>query len=154
PGQMLFDLPFDYVLAMACWLAVLAVSFALLIAVRRRMRRRRLGMKPENGMAPHRLLWVNLGISLWIFLASLTVVELYFAVVYDASDAVNLTNVSKHWFKRHVEPGQKVLEFSDGRQTVYRDAREFPKTLPGGVRQICFVGDSFTFGHGVEHVAD
>jgi lysophospholipase L1-like esterase len=151
---MLFDLPFDYVLAMAAWLVVLAASLPLLIVVRRRMRRRRPGMKPENGVAPHHLLWVNLGISVWIFLASLTVVELYFAVLYDASDAVNLTNVSKHWFKRHVEPGQKVLEFSDGRQTVYRDNREFSKTLAKGVRQICFVGDSITFGHGVANVTD
>ena len=146
---MPFDLPFDYLLAMVCWLAVLAGSLPLLVIVRRRAVARQSGKKPRRFVK-----WANLALSIWIFLAALTVVELYFAIVYDRSDAVNATNVSKHWFKRHVEPVQKILRFSDGRQTVYRDEREFRKTVGDGQRQICFVGDSFTFGHGVARAAD
>ncbi len=146
---MPFDLPFDYLLAMGAWVVVLAGSLPLLVAVRRRAASRHPGKKPR-----HPARWANLGLSAWVFLATLTAVELYFAILYDRSDAVNATNVSKHWFKRHVEPDQKILRFSDGRQTIYRDEREFRKTLGEGQRQICFVGDSFTFGHGVPRVAD
>src|SRR5260221_14034288 len=117
---MPFDLPFDYVLVMAIWLAALAGSLPLLLVARRRLRTRRSDGR-SGSRVPRRVVWADLALSLWIFLAALTAVELYFAVVYDASDAVNLTNVSKHWFKRHVEPDQKVLAFGDGHQTVYRD---------------------------------
>jgi hypothetical protein len=89
-----------------------------------------------------------------MFLAALTAVELYFAILYDQSDSFNMTNVSKHWFARHIEPVQKVLRFSDREKTVYRDERAFPHELAAGQHHICFVGDSFTFGHGVPNVAD
>lgn len=146
---MPFDLPFDYLLATGAWVVVLAGSLPLFVAVRRRAASRQSGKTPRQ---PAR--WANLGLSVWMFLATLTAVELYFAIVYDRSDVVNATNVSKHWFKRHVEPDQKILRFSDGRQTIYRDMREFRKTFGAGQRQICFVGDSFTFGHGVARVGD
>ncbi len=151
---MPFDLPFDYVLAMVAWLAALAVSLPLLVAIRRRLLILAAARQVPGRSRPWRVRGASLALSVWVFLAALTVVELYFAVVYDASDAVNVTNVSKHWFQRHVEPVQKVLRFSDGQQTVYRDERAFRKTLAEGQRQICFVGDSFTFGHGVARVAD
>src|SRR5262249_41285864 len=52
------------------------------------------------------------------------------------------------------EPDRKILEFSDQRYTIYRDKREFRKILGVGQRQICFLGDSFTFGHGVARPGD
>jgi hypothetical protein len=146
---MPFDLPFHYLLGMSGWLAFLAVALPVLLDVRRRWLARHSGRTP-----PRRAPWANLGLSVWFFLAALTVVELYFAIIYDQSDAINETNVSKHWFKRHVEPDQKTLEFRDGRATPYRDERAFPKKLREGQRQICFIGDSFTFGHGVPRAAD
>ena len=36
----------------------------------------------------------------------------------------------------------------------FRDPREFEKTIPAGARRICFVGDSFTMGHGIANMAD
>ena len=81
---------------------------------------------------------------MWIFLASLTIVELYFAVVYDQTDSFNMSNVSQHWFARHVR------ENSQG----FRDKAPFKRLVPVGQKRIAFVGDSFTFGHGIKDVGD
>lgn len=131
---MPFDLSLDYLLGMAAWLAAGAVTFVLLLKFRRRWQTQK----------PARIRWANLGLSLWMFLAALTLVELYFAVIYDQSDSFNMTNVSKHWFTRHVRVNNEG----------FRDARPFPKEVPAGMRRVCFIGDSFTFGHGIKNVAD
>lgn len=141
---MPFDLSFDYLLGMAGWLATLAVSFVALLAIMRRWGKKRPAIRRVTVA----------GLSVWMFLAMLTLVELYFAVIYDQTDSFNMTNVSKHWFIRHVEPQQRALRFHNGQGTVYRDDHDFPEQLQDGQRHICFVGDSFTFGHGVPNVAD
>ena len=149
---MPFDLPFDYVLATVAWLAR-GRQFAAA-----RGRPKTLDWPARHGTAMGMVARARqrgqpgpFGLG---FSGGLTAVELYFAVVYDASDAVNVTNVSKHWFQRHVVPFQKVLKFSDGQQTPYQDDAEFRRTLDVGERQISFIGDSFTLGHGVLRVAD
>lgn len=131
---MPFDLPVDYVLGLLAWGAGGAACLVVLLKLRRRWTQR----------APRRVKWANAGLSLCVFLAALTVVELYFAVVYDHSDSFNMSNVSKHWFARHVRRN----DFG------FRDNHPFPAQVPEGMRRICFVGDSFTFGHGVKDVAD
>lgn len=139
----MFELPFDYVLGVAAWIAALAAMFFGLLWLRRRLHLRGL-----------RVVWASAGLSIWLLLVLLTAIELFFAIAYDQSDALNATNVSKIWFERHVAPEQKALQFADGQGTIYRDDREFPKRLAEGQKHICFIGDSFTFGHGVPHVAD
>lgn len=139
---MPFHLDIDYLLGMAGWLALLGVSLPLLLGRRRRWKERH----------PGRIKWINAGLSVWVFLAAITLVELYFAVIYDRTDAFNATKVSLHWFARHVRP--RVLRFKDGLGHPYRDAKEFPATLAPGQHSICFIGDSFTFGHGIVDVAD
>ncbi|MSR56265.1 MAG: SGNH/GDSL hydrolase family protein [Planctomycetaceae bacterium] len=141
---MLFDLSFNYLLALAAWMAALAGGFVLLLWLRRHW----------GAIRHQRVKWANLGLSLWMFLVALTGVELYFAVIYDQSDSFNMTNVSKHWFTRHIKPVQKTLNFNDGQSTVYRDLQAFPTQLADGQQHLCFVGDSFTFGHGVPNCAD
>jgi hypothetical protein len=79
-------------------------------------------------------------------LAALTIVEFYFAFVFDQSDSFSMTLVSQRWFARHVEPFRN----SDG----FRDAHDFPRQLPDDVRHLCFFGDSFTLGHGVRRLED
>src|SRR5262249_4847617 len=132
--HMPFDLPLDYLLGLAVWLAGGVAAFLLLFKLRRRWSR----------LAPQHVKWVNAGLSVWMFLAALTVVELYFAVVYDESDSFNMSLVSKHWFLRHVVPND----------AGFRDARPLTRQVPGGTQRVCFVGDSFTFGHGIKDVAD
>ena len=87
-------------------------------------------------------------------LALLTMIELYFALVYDASDSFNMTNVSKKWFKLHVEPQQHVLKFTEREVLLFRDDREYPKQIAPDQRHLVFLGDSFTFAQGVPEVRD
>ena len=140
---MLLYLSDGYLLAMAVWLVAGAMAMWWLLKARRRWK-----------TLPRRLLILKLGLSLWMFLASLTVIELYFAVFYDSTDSFNMTNVSKKWFEKHVRPQQKVLAFRSGEGTVYRDDRPFPEVLESGQHHVCFVGDSFAFGQGIPNVAD
>jgi hypothetical protein len=93
---------------------------------------------------PNRMRWINLGLSCWMMLASLTVVEIYFAFFYDQSDSFNMTKVSDRWFRRHVQNNPQG----------FRDDRPLEKTAPPGVHRVWFAGDSFTYGHGVKNVAD
>jgi len=134
-------LPFDYLKIMGLWLLVLPALLYGLLVFRRWRKRRNLPL----GLA-------NLGLSLWMLLAALTVVELYFAVIYDQSDSFNMTNVSKKWFERWVV--KKPLRLGNYEGIGYRDDVEFPLRLEPGQQHICFIGDSFTFGHGIRQVRD
>ncbi len=131
---MLFQLPDGYLLGLVGWLIALAASLVGLLHWRRQLRGT-VGQEPRRTLA---------GLSLWFFLAALTVVELYFAIIYDQTDSFNMTNVSQHWFARHVR------ENAEG----YRDKAPFPRTIPWGKKRLVFIGDSFTFGHGIKNVDD
>src|SRR5438045_3230423 len=89
---MPFDLPEGYFLGLCAWLAAGTVLFVALLGLRRRARGR------------HGIAWrlANAGLGVWVFLAAMTLAELYFAVVYDQSDSFNMSKVSQHWFVRHV----------------------------------------------------
>ena len=80
-----------YFYGMLTWLLAGGVGFWMLLRLRGQWRGQ---LKKLN--------WVNAGLSLWMGLALLTCVELYFALVYDASDSFNMTNVSRKWFALHV----------------------------------------------------
>ncbi len=136
-------LSFDYLLGMAVWLVAGCVTFFLLLKLRRRW-----ALRPGLKRLTH------IGLSIWLLCAMLTGVELYFATVYDQSDSFNMTNVSKKWFQLHVTPDEKDLIFSGREGVKYRDDREFPVTVPPNKIHLCFLGDSFTFGHGVANVRD
>ena len=131
---MPFDLSPEYLVGMTLWLAAGGACFYLLLRQRQKWRLRN---SPK-------LVWANAGLALWMFLAALTALELYFAVVYDQSDSFNMTNVSKHWFERHVRKNPQG----------YRDDKPLKKRVPEGARRVLFAGDSFTFGHGIKDVAD
>jgi hypothetical protein len=133
----------QYLLGMAVWLSAGVVCLLVLLKLRRHWR----------GNAA-RSRWVHAALSAWTLLAALTGVELYFALVYDQTDSFNMTNVSKKWFQRHIVPDQKVLRFSNGKGVHYRDDAEFVKSPEPQRHHVCFVGDSFTFGHGVPDVSD
>jgi len=46
------------------------------------------------------------------------------------------------------------LKFSDGLAAIYRDTVPFPENVSSDQHHILFVGDSFTFGHGLPNVED
>ena len=131
---MPFDLPGGYLLGLAGWLIALAASLPALLKLRRKLKLRMSG-------EPRRTL---VGLSLWFFLAALTLAELFYAIVFDQSDSFNMTNVSQHWYARHVRENPQG----------FRDNAPFPRSVPAGKRRVAFIGDSFTFGHGIKNVAD
>ncbi len=126
-------LPIDYLLGLGAWLLGLTVVGVLVLRWRRACRRRKRSLR-----GPHAALVV------WMILATLTVPEVLCALFYDATDSFSQTNVSRRWFERHVVPNL----------AGYRDARDLPTSRQPGTRYLAFIGDSFTFGHGVNNVAD
>lgn len=135
-------LPTEYLIGMLLWLAAGVFAIWGLLKWRQRLRRSGRKQTPANAL-----------LSLWLFLALLTGVELYFALLFDATDSFNMSNVSQVWFRRHIKPDQQFLKLGHG-GISYRDNQTFPKSVPQDKTHICFVGDSFTFGHGVSDVSD
>lgn len=129
---MLFYLSDGYLLGMGGWLVALGASLLVCLKLRRRWKGK-----------PRRITVLNAALSVWMFLATITAIELGFALFYDQSDSFNMTNVSKRWFQRHVELNPEG----------YRDLQPLVPSPPERTRRILFMGDSFTFGHGVVDVA-
>lgn len=113
-------LSWSYIFGMTGWLLLLAAFVYFVL--------KRLGNRTEKQKSSTK---IKMAISTWLLLCLLTLLELFFATIYDQSDGFNMTNVSKKWFVLHVEPDQKALMFHDGEGTVYRDIREFPKKTGG-----------------------
>ncbi|HAA63378.1 MAG TPA: hypothetical protein DCE39_20835 [Planctomycetaceae bacterium] len=135
-------LPDGYFYGMLAWLAAVAAAAVLLVKLRR-------------GVSAGSRKWIHAGLSLWIVLVALTGVELYFAVVYDTTDSFSMTNVSKKWFAMHVEPHQRGLKLGPQRGILYRDDHDLPVDRSDeDCEHVVFVGDSFTFGHGVKRTGD
>ena len=132
-----------YVIGMTLWLIAGAATFWLLLRLRSMWRNK-----------PRRITALNAGLSLWMTLAALTSVELYFALIYDASDSFNMTNVSKKWFALHADPQKKFLEIKpETHEGIwFRDDREYPEKLSADQQHVVFFGDSFTFAQGVNDV--
>ena len=126
-------LSINYLLGLGTWLAALAM--ALVVLVRWRQQRR---------LSKRTLRRAHWGLACWIFLVALTMPEIACALFYDTTDAFSQSNVSRRWYERHVHPNRKG----------YRDSHELPTVRVEGKQYVGFVGDSFTFGHGVKNVAD
>jgi hypothetical protein len=139
----LFGLTSDYLLSMLCWCLSLFVGLWLLLKLRRRAPRMTLRLKV-----------VNIGISVWVLCFLLTCVELGFAFGYDRTDSFNMSNVSKKWYRKYAEPEEKTLRFGPSEGIVYRDNKPLPEKIPEHGTHLCFLGDSFTYGHGINHSAD
>lgn len=130
-----FYLPAGYLLGLLVWLIVLAGFLVWSLKLRRSCKQNK-----------RSLLLPNVLLSSWFLLSLLTLAEVWCAFGVDQSDAFNMTNISKRWFRKYVEAQRN--------QAGFRDIREFPRTLPEGERRICFFGDSFTIGHGVRRRED
>jgi len=124
-----------YLFGFCAWIIVLVACFVLLLRRRRTLRGQ-----------TKRLRWVHLGLSAWMALLLLTGCEAFFAFFVDHSDAFNMTNVSKRWFEQHID--RERNDFGN------RDVEPFLRNTPDGTHRICFIGDSFTVGHGIENIAD
>jgi hypothetical protein len=65
-----------------------------------------------------------------------------FALCWDFTDSFTFTNVSRRWYRRHVRMNN--LQF--------RDTIDYHPESPDQRLRIAFIGDSFTYGHGVADV--
>jgi len=70
--------------------------------------------------------------------------ELYYRFIYDTTDSIAYTKVSKKWGERY------IVQNAAG----FRDNVQYALPIVPGKRRISFVGDSFTAGHGVKSVED
>ena len=131
--DFLRSLPWQYLAGLAAWLVAGFVALRQLLLWRRAFKAN-----------PARRRMVHLGLSVWLLLCLLTLPELWCAFCYDETDSFSQTNVSKRWQSLHVVPNR------DG----YRDPRPLPRERLPGRTYLHFVGDSFTFGHGVKNVQD
>lgn len=136
----LFYVPARYFMGLGVWTALLTVALVVLL---NRRRTRKAAQKSVR--------LVNAGLSVWLGLGLVTLVEVAFAACSDTTDAFDMSNVSRRWKAMHVTPDLERLSFSGGQEMYYRDSRQLRDVQPGQ-RHICFVGDSFTFGHGVPDV--
>lgn len=137
---MLLEFDDSYLIGIAAWCVFLVGCFWFLLK-----RRQRAGDRGKTV--------INACLSVWLLLVMLTGCELYFAFIFDETDSFNMTNVSRKWFRKYVEPEQQALTFSTGETTLYRDDVEFRKPT-NDEKHLLFIGDSFTFGHGVKDVSD
>jgi len=65
--------------------------------------------------------------------------EIYFRFLFDATDRMMTTKVSRRWYERHWNTNNRGA----------RDDLDYSYAKPEGSRRITFLGDSFTAGHGV-----
>lgn len=134
----------SYLISMSVLLVLLiGICPRLLLKARRRTKQR--------AKTPR---WIGAALATWFVVTLLAVTELGFALLYDATDSFSMTNVSRRWFRIHAVPSERVLRFSDGSGIAYRDDVDFPKSVPNSERHVVFLGDSFTYGHGVAAVSD
>jgi lysophospholipase L1-like esterase len=118
----------DYLVFWGVWVGVVGATWAFFRFVPLRHRKLVVG----NALVFAAMLWS-------VVLAA----ETYLRYGYDGTDSYGLTMTNRAWFGRHVERNELGL----------RDS-EFQFVKPPGVQRVAFVGDSFTFGYGVERTDD
>jgi len=119
----------------------LAFSFLLGVLVVRFFRRERaLGASTVW----IRLIAGNALLFFWLVSLGLLTGELFFRFVYDTTDALAFTKVSRRWLERYWKTNAAGV----------RDNIPYSLGIKPGVRRITFIGDSFTAGHGVKDVED
>ncbi len=91
-----------------------------------------------------RLVAGNLLIGSCLLSTAGLIAETYLRFICVATDGYGATLVCKRWFGL-IEPELNSLYCRDP---------EWAEQKPDGVRRIAFVGDSFTFGWGINHVGD
>lgn len=91
-----------------------------------------------------RIAFFNLFSVLLLVVLSFAGGELYYRFVYDTTDSVAYTKVSRQWGRRY------IVVNSAG----FRDNVQYSLPITPGKRRISFLGDSFTAGQGVKSVED
>ncbi|GIX05269.1 MAG: hypothetical protein KatS3mg114_1138 [Planctomycetaceae bacterium] len=148
----------EYLLLLGGWTVTLLLCGVGLLKARRRYRLKHLDARPTHARSTplstrlnarqHRRGWllIHLGLSAWSLLWCLTVLEWFFVLCVDHSDAFNGTNVSKRWFRHYIDAQRN----DDG----FRDRRTLRQPAPPGTKRIVILGDSYVAGHGLRRMED
>jgi lysophospholipase L1-like esterase len=123
-----------------------AIGWFLLVLARRNKKRVSKGKKRPTS-------WPSLilgnGLVLFFLLSlGLLAGEIYFRFVFDTTDSVNFTRVSRRWFARYWNTNGNRNQFG------CRDNIEYDKVVAPGKRRVSFLGDSFTAGQGIKNIQD
>lgn len=81
--------------------------------------------------------------AILFFCINFTLLEVYFRFIYDSSDGLGFLKVNQKWHERHVRVNGD-----------FRRDEEFKLKKTAGVARICALGDSITFGYGIENTED
>lgn len=81
--------------------------------------------------------------TILFFCLNFTLAEAYFRFIYDNSDGLGFLKVNQKWHQRHVKVNGD-----------FRRDEEFKLQKIAGVTRICALGDSITFGYGIENEKD
>lgn len=81
--------------------------------------------------------------TILFFFLNLTLVEAYFKFIYDSSDGLGFLKVNQKWHERHVRINGD-----------FRRDEEFKLQKTREISRICAIGDSITFGYGIENIED
>lgn len=98
---------------------------------------------PADRRARLRLFVGNLLVAACMLAFAGTLAESYLRFVSVATDAFGTTLTAKRWF----------MAYPELNSLLYRDV-EWSEQKPSGVRRIAFVGDSFTYGWGINDPMD
>ena len=124
-------LPIQYTVKYMMSLALLL--FGGMASLKWRARRRMLG----RGLWPADIAFASfLCLSLFLMLEGVCV------AFFDISDSFSLSKFGRLWYARHVQLNNMG----------FRDDRNYTPKPEGHTLRICFIGDSFTFGHGIRRV--
>lgn len=91
-----------------------------------------------------RILTVNLLSSFVLVVLAGVGGELYYRYIYDTTDSLAYTKVSRQWVERYCRYNA----------AGFRDNVPYGLEKPAGMRRVSFLGDSFTAGHGIKSVED
>ncbi|MBI2598951.1 SGNH/GDSL hydrolase family protein [Candidatus Curtissbacteria bacterium] len=81
--------------------------------------------------------------TILFFCMSFTLSEAYFRFIYDKSDGLGFLKVNRKWHERHVRVNGD-----------FKRDEEFKLQKNDKITRICAIGDSVTFGYGIENIKD
>lgn len=90
----------------------------------------------------------NAAVLLFLLSLGLLAGEVYFRFIFDTTDSVNFTRVSRRWFARYWNTN------GNRNSTGVRDNVNYEPLVPAGKRRVSFLGDSFTAGQGIKNIED
>ncbi|MBI3443625.1 SGNH/GDSL hydrolase family protein [Candidatus Woesebacteria bacterium] len=81
--------------------------------------------------------------TILFFFSNFTLAEAYFRFIYDNSDGLGFLKVNQKWQERH------IVVNGD-----FRRDEEFQIQKSPSIERVCAIGDSITFGYGIEDIND